>query len=101
MTSQLVKNTSYENDQSTGHFQSFFSSPPTLNLKKNPVNQLKKGSGLKTQGFFILTAKTLDRIKLMSRLIWVLLPCTATGLYPAILEKGPWPKMGKNDRLNV
>ena len=35
-----------ENDQSTGHFQSFFiyffSSPPTLGLKKIPVNQLIK-----------------------------------------------------------
>ena len=37
---------SSENDQSTGHFQSFFSFlfffPPTLNLKKNPINQLIK-----------------------------------------------------------
>ena len=22
------------------------------------------------------------------------------GLFPAILGKGPWPKLGKNDRLN-
>ena len=35
---------SSENDQLTGHFQSFFYffCPPTLNLKKNPVNQLIK-----------------------------------------------------------
>ena len=36
---------SSENDQSTGHFQSFiiyFFRPPTLNLKNNPVNQLIK-----------------------------------------------------------
>ena len=38
---------SSENDQLTGHFQSFFiylffSSPSTLNLKKIPVNQLIK-----------------------------------------------------------
>ena len=32
MTSQK----SSENDQSTGHFQSFFFIPLTLNLKKNP-----------------------------------------------------------------
>ena len=34
-----------ENDQLTGHFQSFFIyffSKPTLNLKKIPVNQLIK-----------------------------------------------------------
>ena len=38
---------SCENDQSTGHFQRvFFSVPLTLNLKKNPVNQLIKESGL-------------------------------------------------------
>ena len=24
-----------------------------------------------------------------------------TGLFPAILGKGPWPKLGKNDRLNI
>ena len=41
------KKKSSENDQLTGHFQNFFiyffSSPPTLNLKKkNPVNQLIK-----------------------------------------------------------
>ena len=39
-----------ENDQLTGHFQSFliylFSSPPTLNLKKIPVNQVVKNTGL-------------------------------------------------------
>ena len=23
------------------------------------------------------------------------------GLYPAILGKGPWPKLGKNDQLNI
>ena len=23
------------------------------------------------------------------------------GLFPAILGKGPWPKLGKNDRLNI
>ena len=23
------------------------------------------------------------------------------GLYPAIIEKGPWPKFGENDQLNV
>ena len=33
---------SSENDQSTGHFQSFFFVPSTINLKKNPVNQLIK-----------------------------------------------------------
>ena len=36
---------SSENDQSTGHFQSFFLLffiPLTLNLKKNPANQLIK-----------------------------------------------------------
>ena len=46
---------SSENDQLTGHFQSFFYLfyfvPPTLNLKKNPVNQLIKKSGL-TFGHF-------------------------------------------------
>ena len=26
---------------------------------------------------------------------------TKSGRYPAILGKGPWPKFGKNDRLNV
>ena len=33
-----------ENDRSTGHFQSlfFYFLSPTLNLKKNPVNQLIK-----------------------------------------------------------
>ena len=31
-----------ENEQSTGHFHSFFFVPPTLNLKKNPINQLIK-----------------------------------------------------------
>ena len=47
--SEKIKNKikkSSENDQSTGHFQSFsiyfFFVPPTLNLKKNPVNQLIK-----------------------------------------------------------
>ena len=34
---------SSENDQLTGHFQSFFFRPPTLNLKRN-VNQLIKKS---------------------------------------------------------
>ena len=24
-----------------------------------------------------------------------------TGLFPAILGKGPWPKLGKNDQLNI
>ena len=24
----------------------------------------------------------------------------ASGLFPAILGKGPWPKLGKNDQLN-
>ena len=24
-----------------------------------------------------------------------------TGLFPAIFGKGPWPKLGKNDRLNI
>ena len=24
-----------------------------------------------------------------------------TGLFPAILGKGPWPKLEKNDRLNI
>ena len=24
-----------------------------------------------------------------------------TGLFPATLGKGPWPKLGKNDRLNI
>ena len=24
-----------------------------------------------------------------------------SGLFPAILGKGPWPKLGKNDRLNI
>ena len=41
-----MKKKSYENDRSTGHFQSFFSFsffvPSTLNLKKIPVNQLMK-----------------------------------------------------------
>ena len=40
---------SSENDQSTGHFQSFFIFffvPPTLDLKKIPINQLIKNSGL-------------------------------------------------------
>ena len=42
-----LRKKSSENDQSTDHFQSFFilfffSSPPTLDLKKNPVNQLIK-----------------------------------------------------------
>ena len=44
----LKKNS--ENDQSTGHFQSFllvFFVPRTLNMKKNPINQLIKTSGLK------------------------------------------------------
>ena len=40
------KKTSSENDQLTGHFQSFFSFlffvPPTLNLTKIPVNRLIK-----------------------------------------------------------
>ena len=37
------KKKSSENDQSTGYFQSFFSyRPPTLSLKKFPVNQLRK-----------------------------------------------------------
>ena len=37
---KMKKKTS-ENNQLTGHFQSFFFSvPPTLNLKKNPVNQV-------------------------------------------------------------
>ena len=41
------KKKSSENDQLTGHFQSlfiylFFFTPPTLNLKKFPVNQLIK-----------------------------------------------------------
>ena len=46
----LKKKKSSENDQLTGHFQSFFIFiffvPQTLNLKKNPVNQLIKNSGL-------------------------------------------------------
>ena len=40
-----MKKKSYENDQSTGHFQSFFIyffRPATLDLKKNPANQLIK-----------------------------------------------------------
>ena len=47
--SENEKKKSSENDQSSGHFQSFFSlffHPPTLNLKFFPVNQLKKNSGL-------------------------------------------------------
>ena len=24
-----------------------------------------------------------------------------SGLFPTILGKGPWPKLGKNDRLNI
>ena len=50
----FLKKKSSENDQSslTGHFQIFFHPPPppppllTLNLKKIPVNQLIKNSGL-------------------------------------------------------
>ena len=39
----MIKKKSSENDQLTGHFQSFFIYyivPPTLNQKKIPVNQL-------------------------------------------------------------
>ena len=27
--------------------------------------------------------------------------CFTAGLFPAILGKGPWPKLGKNDRLTL
>ena len=53
MTSQLV----IENDQSTGHFQSFFFfsfflfRTPDPKSEKNLVNQLIKKSGLKIENF--------------------------------------------------
>ena len=43
----MKKKKSSENDQSTGHFQSFFFIPLTLNLKKNSRKSFyKKNSGL-------------------------------------------------------
>ena len=34
-------------------------------------------------------------------IIIVILKLERPGPFPAILGKGPWPKLGKNDQLNV
>ena len=42
---------------------------------------------------YFLTSQFKHVLKLLCKIF--------TGLFPAILGKGPWPKLGKNDRLNI